>query len=266
MTEAFFELRDGLYVPGDFCRGPWNRNSLHGRAIAALLAYGVESHVDDASWHVARLTVDMFRLAPHQPVELRTDLVRDGNRVRAVDATLVIEGVEVARASSVLLRRSEQPPTERARVPAPLPEDVPGDQLERADSSGDFRDAWETKTLRDESGDTAFVWIRMAAPLIGGVELTPLVRTAGASDYASPASNRSRPRLPFINADVTLHLSRYPAGDWLGVEVVEHQNAEGVAVGACRLHDLEGPVGMSTVSAVANDRERARAATPSVGA
>jgi hypothetical protein len=93
---AFFErgsAHSEVYLPSDFCRGPWNRNSLHGRAIAALLAHGVEQfvpHGEEQSWQIARLTVDMFRLAPHAPTTLRTELVRDGNRIRSVEAALEV--------------------------------------------------------------------------------------------------------------------------------------------------------------------------------
>lgn len=266
---AFFE-QDGadgrLYLPGDFCRGPWNRNSLHGRAVAALLAYGIEQHVPDANWHIARLTVDMFRLAPHAPTILRTALVRDGNRIRSVDAALFIEEVEAARASGLILRRSDVPATswDRSSAPVALPED--GTPMDPGEGPfGDHRDGWEVRQVRPSGGgDPSIAWLRMAHPLVEGEPTSAFVRAAGSADYANPHSNRSEPRRAFINADMSLHLFRYPEDAWIGFEVAAHDSVGGVAIGSCVLRDLDGPIGRSTVAAIANDRERTRASTPTV--
>ncbi len=266
---AFFErggADGGLYLPGDFCRGPWNRNSLHGRAVAALLAHGVEQHVPDPEWHIARLTVDMFRLAPHAPTTLRTELVRDGNRIRSVDATLVIEGVEVARASGLILRRSAVPATAWGDISRPVARPEDGAPLDAGEGPfGDHRDAWEVRQVRSAGGgDASLAWLRMAHPLVEGEPTSAFVRAAGAADYANPHSNRSAPRRAFINADMSLHLFRYPEGEWIGFEVAAHDSVGGVAIGSCVLRDLDGPIGRSTVAAIANDRERTRASKPTV--
>lgn len=269
---AFFK-RDGaagsVYLPGDFCRGPWNRNSLHGRAVAALLAYGVEQHVPDAEWHIARLTVDMFRLAPHAPTTLRTEVVRDGNRIRSIDAALVIDGGEVARASGLILKRSDVVSTAWTAPGGsskPVPQPADGTPMEAGDGPfGDHRDGWEVRQVRPvEGGDASIAWLRMAHPFIDGERTSAFVRAAGAADFANPHSNRSEPRQAFINADMTLHLFRYPEGEWVGLEVAAHDSVGGVAIGSCALRDLAGPIGRSTVATIANDRERAHASTPTV--
>ena len=266
---AFFE-RDSadasVYLPGDFCRGPWNRNSLHGRAVAALLAYGVEQHVPDDGWHIARLTVDMFRLAPHAPTTLRTTVVRDGNRIRSIDATLEVEGVEVARASGLILKRSDVAPTAWGHTSEAVPQPEDGAPMDAGEGPfGDHRDGWEVRQVRPaEGGDASIAWLRMAHPFIEGESTSAFVRAAGSADFANPHSNRSEPRQAFINADMTLHLFRYPEGEWVGFEVAAHDSAGGVAIGSCALRDLDGPIGRSTVATIANDRERARASTPTV--
>lgn len=264
---AFFERDGDLYVPGDFCRGPWNRESLHGRAISALLGYGIEQHVPAEDWHIARLTVDMFRLAPHLPVRLRTELVRDGNRVRSVEAALLIEGVEVARGSGLVLRRADVPSTalDEGLEVIPSPDSASAMYETGEGPFGDHRDGWDTRLIREEGApDASFAWMRMGAPFIGGEATSAFVRTAGAADFANPHSNRSQPRMAFINADMTLHLHRYPEGAWLGFEARAHNSVGGIAIGSCRLYDLTGPVGFSTVATIANDRERTRSSRPSV--
>ena len=74
-------------------------------------------------------------------------------------------------------------------------------------------------------------------------------------DLAAAAEQLSTaPFLCFINADITLYVTRDPVGEWIGFEVVNHQSADGVALGECRLYDTTGPVGQSIVCAVANRR------------
>jgi hypothetical protein len=130
---------------------------------------------------------------------------------------------------------------------------------------GDHRDGWEVRQVRrPEGGDASIAWLRMAHPFIEGEPTSAFVRAAGAADFANPHSNRSEPRQAFINADMTLHLFRYAEGEWVGLEAAAHDSVGGVAIGSCTLRDLEGLIGRSTVGAIANDRERARASTPTV--
>ena len=80
--------------------------------------------------------------------------------------------------------------------------------------------------------------------------MTPFVRVATAADLSSPIANSGPGGLAFINADITLNLARLPRSEWLGYETIFHQNAEGIAAASCVVHDLEGAIGLSTVSAV----------------
>ncbi|HEX6029975.1 MAG TPA: acyl-CoA thioesterase domain-containing protein, partial [Tepidiformaceae bacterium] len=90
----FFEHEGGnRYRPNDVCRGPWDPNSLHGRVVAGLLAHAIEEEWGDPQFLPARLTVDLYRMPPFAPVEVATEIERDGNRIRVVDATFTSEGV-----------------------------------------------------------------------------------------------------------------------------------------------------------------------------
>ena len=53
---------------------------------------------------------------------------------------------------------------------------------------------------------------------------------------------------------MTLYLHRLPVTEWVGFEVVNHQATAGVAIGECFLYDEEGPIGSSTVAALAQRR------------
>ncbi len=104
------------------------------------------------------------------------------------------------------------------------------------------------------------LWIRDIHPLITGEPLTPLVRVAMAADLSSPVSNASDRGLSFINADYTVYLGREPAGEYVGIQPSAHISDRGVAVGQCVIHDLRGPAGFVTTTAVANPTMNTRPA------
>ena len=89
--------------------------------------------------------------------------------------------------------------------------------------------------------------------LVAGEPLTPLVRAALSADLPNPLANAGAEGLSFINADLTLFLARPPGSDWIGLQVADHLAAEGLAIGTCTLYDFDGPIGWSSVCAVANE-------------
>ncbi len=256
MADAFFTHDGERFVPGEAARGPWDRESLHGRVLSGLLAYAIETRHGDPDFQIARLTVDMFRLAPHAPVEVDTRPTREGNRIRVIDATMRVGEVEVARASAVMLRHAPQP---EGAVwspddwDAPRPEDLPAPVREGRYA---FDAGWDTRNIN--GGFAALArkrsWMRSTIDFVAGEPTTPFVRAAAAADFANPLANSGERGLNFVNADVTMYLHRMPVGEWIGFEVASHHSAEGVAVGECALYDVDGAIGRSTVCAVAQVR------------
>jgi hypothetical protein len=257
MSRDYFFRPDcpGRFVPTDRTRGPWDPKSMHGRVVAGLLAHVIEAGHGDPSLQVSRLTVDLFRVAPMAPVEVAARLVRDGRRIRVVDASMTAEGVEVARASAVMLRRAEQPEGEVWQPgpwSAPHPESLPVPEHRGREG---FAPMWETRPAEPSGGrDGRRVWIRETHDLIEGQTPSPLVRAVQVADFVNPFANSSDQGLHFVNADITLYLHRQSAGEWIGVQVGDHQSAEGIALGQCVLHDLDGPLGQALVCSVANRR------------
>ena len=100
-------------------------------------------------------------------------------------------------------------------------------------------------------------WMREIRDLVDGVPITPWLRAALAADFTSPFANSGDEGLGYINTDITLYLHREPRGEWLGFETVNHQATEGVAIAECTLFDLQGPIGTSSVCALAQQRPMA---------
>jgi hypothetical protein len=251
--EPFFAATDGGLLPRPHARGPWAPDMLHGRLLAGLAAWAIERDHGDAELQPARLTIDMYKSPGMVATTVRTSLVRSGGRVRVVDALIDQGDVTVARASVLFLRRVGAPALDDApRTPAwtAVSPDAMGPTFMPADVPFDIRSE-EGQGFTAGAGRTRQVWLRDRRALVDGTELTPFVRAALASDFASPLANMSTQGLAYINADVTLHLARLPEGEWIGLSTGDRTVAGGVSVAACPLHDVHGPLGTAAVAAVA---------------
>ena len=125
-NQPFFTKRGDAFIPNPVSNGPWDPNSMHGRVVVGLLAHVIEERHGSDEFVPARLTVDMFRLPDIlTPVEVTTRLVRDGKRIKVVEAEFFSGGTSMARASCQLLRRTENAPGNvwsPSNWDAPLPE------------------------------------------------------------------------------------------------------------------------------------------------
>jgi len=255
-NEPFFTRDGARFVPGQVARGPWDPKSLHGRVVVGLLGREIERRADNPEFIPARLTVDMYRLPDLSPVEVTTNVVRDGGRIKVIDAEFFSKGVSMARATCQLLRRTENPDGTIWSPPtwdAPPPETIPDPEDRRGGMGG----MWRTKAISGgfgQPGGKREIWMSEVRELIGGEPWTPFARVAVAADFASPFANSSDKGLGYINSDVTLYLHRLPATAWVGFQVVNHQATAGVAVGECFLYDEQGPIGSSSVCALAQRR------------
>jgi hypothetical protein len=203
----------------------------------------------------------MFRLPTLVPIEVKTRLVRDGLRIRVVEAEFFSAGVSMARASCQLLRKTQNTEGRVWSPPnwdVPLPADIPVPTDPRLGMNG----KWASRPIVGAMGTVGprRLWMSEVRDLVEGVPLTPFVRVAVAADFASPFANAGDHGLGYINSDVTLYLHRLPVKEWIGFEVVNHHATDGVAIGECFLYDQKGPIGTSTVAALAQRKAMAAVA------
>jgi acyl-coenzyme A thioesterase PaaI-like protein len=259
VTAAYFTPDDDAFVPTALANGPWGA-TISGHVTGGLLGHVLDRDAGDPDFQPARLTVDLLRPAAMTPLTARTATIRNGKRLRLVEAELMQSGTVVARASALFLRRGDQPPGEVWRgvvdMP-PLPENR-GDALE-----GGSMMVWTYGRSPAEAGPGAdltewghagpkFVWVREPNPVVAGTDLTPLTRAAMAGDVASSLTHYGTAGLQYINADYTLTLSRLPDGPDIGLAALTQSNAAGVAAGSAALFDRHGQIGAATVTALAN--------------
>src|SRR5207245_3588445 len=113
-------------VPTEHARGPWDPNSQHRSAPAALLARAVEREIGDLDGQVVRLSVELMRPAPLAALTVKARTVRAGKKLRLVEAVLSVGDVDVAQATAVWLRTTHldlpASTSETLRPPPPGPE------------------------------------------------------------------------------------------------------------------------------------------------
>jgi hypothetical protein len=100
----------------------------------------------------------------------------------------------------------------------------------------------------------ATVWMRMRHPLVPGEAPSPLCRVLVAADSGNGVSAAlDYRRWRFINPDLTVHLLRPPAGDWVALEAATTA-AAGIGLADTALHDERGPIGRSAQALVIDRR------------
>src|SRR6266436_3746498 len=251
-NQPFLTQDNGAFIPTSVANGPWDAKSLHGRVIIGLLAFVIEQRHGGEDFVPARLTVDMFRLPGFAPIEVKTRLIRDGLRIRVVEAEFFSGGASMARASCQLLRKTENAP---GNVWSPPNWDVPqpADIAKPTDPRLGMNGKWTTRPITGHMGSLGprRLWMSEVRELVEGVPMSPFVHVATGADFASPFANAGDHGLGYINSDVTLYLHRLPVTRWIGFEVVNHHATDGIAIGECWLYDEKGPIGTSTVAALA---------------
>jgi Acyl-CoA thioesterase N-terminal domain/Acyl-CoA thioesterase C-terminal domain len=264
VTDAVFELDGDVLVPTVLARGPWDPTAMHGGPPAALLARAVESVAgpDGVELPVARLTVELLRPVPLEPLAVTTAVLRTGRRMQVVDVSLTLAGTgtEVVRGRALRIRSAPVPlPYEDPlRGPLLVPDGPPGspDGLERGapllESDEAFhRDAIDLRFVEgawDEPGPVAF-WGRLLVPLVAGEELTPLQRTMALSDMGNGVSGVvGFDTHVFINPELSVHLWRYPAGEWIAFRSRSHLGAHGVGLAESAIYDRSSRLGAAAQS------------------
>jgi Thioesterase-like superfamily len=223
---------------------------LHGRLIAALAARAAEERAE--GFTPTRLTIDLFRAAPMEPVHVHAETVRDGGRVRVVHVVVTCAGREAARASALLLRPGPEP---EGRVWGPESWSVPdpGD-LSPSVEEDDELASLDIRMISPGGLTVATqkrLWVREIRPLVEGEETSSFVRAVAAADLANPFGNIGEAGLAFINADLTVYVGRLPVGQWIGLEIAARSGSGAVANVGANLYDCEGGFGSGSVASVA---------------
>lgn len=267
VPESFYEPDGDHYVATELTRGPWDPGAQHAGPPAALIGREIErlgggrmGGGDGPPAQVARVTYEILRMVPIGRLRVEAEVVRPGRRVELVQATLSDDrGEPLVRARGWRLRTepvSFEAPQHRDAVPPGLDQAEPGSFLDTGYDVG-YHSAMEYRFVRGgftELGP-ATVWMRMGVPLLPGEEPTPLQRVLAAADTGNGVSvTLDWSRYLFINVDLTVHLHRMPAGEWVCLDAETFPEESGVGMADTQLLDESGQIGRAVQTLLVAER------------
>ena len=278
---AFYAECGDLFVSTELTRGPWDGESQHAGPPSALIGReiarldGIGSGPDDR--FVVRVTFEILRPVPIAPLRVSAEVIRPGRRVELVDATLADEaGEPLVRARAWRILRGDVEIADGlagadafgapARAGRPTGEVGPPDPPGALESSAEFfptgHDVGYHSAMEYRFAAGAFLepgpattWLRMRHPLVEGEEPDPLTRVLIAADTGNGISNTlDFRRYLFINVDLTVHLHRLPAGEWVCLDSLTVPERHGVGLTDTMLWDERGPLGRAAQSLLVAER------------
>ena len=264
MADVLFEtLGAGRYQATELARGPWDADSCHAGAPSALLAGLLDAAPALAPMRIARLTYEILRPVPLTPVEVRTEVVREGKRIALLEAVVTgPDGTELVRCRAARIRTADVPVPDGADHDLDAPEPGPAALERLRDPFAGFGTGfWDAVDVRPMSGNAlgepgpGSAWFRLTVPIAEDVATTPTARVAAAGDYgngiAPPLDIREH---LFVNPDLTIHLHREPVGEWVALDSRSVVHGHGSGLTTSTLFDGRGRIGTALQSLFVADR------------
>jgi hypothetical protein len=243
VTAAFYTRRGDAFIPSELTRGPWDPDAQHAGPPAALLGRAVERE----GFVVGRITVEILRPVPLAPLLVAAEVLRPGRSVELVGASLTGEdGAEIARATAWRLRAGTAPGEALEDAGPPGPDAGREQAFFPTGQPAGYHTAMDTRFVTGgfrEPGP-ATVWMRMRQPLVAGEPIAPLSRVLTAADSGNGVSAAlDYRRWLFINTELSVHLIRAPAGEWVCLDAVTRIGSQGVGLAETVLWDEAGRLG-----------------------
>jgi hypothetical protein len=268
VPESFFQPDGDAYVATEATRGPWDPGAQHAGPPAALIGREIErlcggrmAGGEGGPAQVGRITYEIVRPVPIARLRVEAEIARPGRRVEMVSATLSDEGGEPLVRAQAWRLRAEVVDFE---APAGFPSPPPGPEQAEPGAFPDigydvgYHSAMEYRFVKGgftELGP-ATVWMRMGLPLLPDERPTPLQRVLIAADSGNGVSvTLDWDRYLFINVDLSVHLHRMPAGEWVCLDAVTLPEPNGIGMADTRLFDERGAIGRGVQTLLVADRD-----------
>jgi Thioesterase-like superfamily len=190
-----------------------------------------------------------MRPVPTSPLKVDASVVREGKKLQLCNVDLLSDGVVVSRTRVLKLRTAtlgvpnsltDRPtgiawPAEPQNLGGPQPRDFSSLHDIRAVRGG-FREL-----------GPASVWFNTHSAIVAGQANSPAMRAAAASDFGNGiASVTPFAEWFYLNADLSITLSRLPVDEWILLDSRTEVDDYGRGVTFSRLGDRQGWIGHAT--------------------
>ncbi|MGI5500953.1 thioesterase family protein [Lentzea sp. CA-135723] len=256
MAAFYLPLGGDTFRSTEHTVGPWGPDSQHLGPPSALLVRGLLG-LGNPSSALARVTFEVLGPVPVADLTVSTSVERPGRSVELLAASLSCEGraVLTARAWRIVgadttaVAGGETPllPPPSSATPMEIPDHWGGGYLAAVE--------WLSVSGGIFTPGDAQVWARPRVAVVEGYEPTPEERLFSVVDSASGVSSRVDIRKWYaINTDLTVHLHRRPAGEWIGMDARTTIGPDGVGLATSVVHDATGPVGATAQALFVRER------------
>ncbi|WP_049746116.1 acyl-CoA thioesterase domain-containing protein [Mycolicibacterium goodii] len=241
-------------VPLAAAAGNWGPSRMRGMAVSGALARAAERSIGRPDMRPVRWTLDLYRPAALAPCNTCSRVVRSGRRLCLVESELLQNDSPVARSTALFLQPDYRTPEGRTWAPS---HDIAPPPTELAPTGRESRlyysegIGWTGSGAEHQSAARKQVWI-LPVTVVEGEQSSPFVHAASSADVASLVSNWGNSGMEFINADVTLTLSRPPVSTEIGFSAMDRTEADGISVGTSAVFDRAGVLGTALVCAMIN--------------
>ncbi|MCX5044153.1 thioesterase family protein [Aldersonia sp. NBC_00410] len=248
-TYYFKRTSESTLVATTHTGGAWNTDEQHIAPALGLATHIVEQHRmrrHGDAMSTGRLSFDILGTMPVGEIEASLRVLRPGNTIELVEATLGHAGRAALVARAWLIRKYDTAPLAHTHFPALSPRE----ELPAWDPTtvwpGGFIASAEVRRHRVDAGRAMF-WVRTPVALVANEDSTPLARAIGLLDIANGMTERLEPaEILFPNLDLTAHMFAEPDGEWIGFDTTVSIGADGIGLTHSIIHDHRGPIGTSS--------------------
>jgi hypothetical protein len=245
----------GTFTATRATESPWDAKAQHGGPPCALFGHVIRENHPENGFRLARLTVEFLGAVPRSDIEVSTEIIRDGRRIRLIGATMSSGGKRVALARGWQIAAGEDGLLDGVPLLGAKDSGIPELPVEQPIVPFGGKDDWgygnsvESRRVRGEYRGSGYakVWMRPRIPLVAGQEMHPLDRVLVVADSANGVSTRldSREWL-FIPPAVTITIHRYPLHEWILIAARSELAGDGIGSTTGILSDQSGPLGSVT--------------------
>lgn len=258
MPACFHRLDDTRFEATSATQGAWNTTEQHIAPALGLITHVLERdhrQRHDRPLTISRISFDILGTVPIDTVEITTRVIRPGRTIELAEATLTNADRAAVIARAWFSHDTDTSALAGTSLPT-LPAPTSFEPWSLAEIwPGEFVTTIAIRRDESEPGRARY-WVRPSVPLLDTETVSPTSRLLGTVDIANGITPRAFPAsVLFPNLDLTAHLIRPPATEWIGFDTTVSFGPHGHGLTHSLIHDEHGPIG--TVQQTLTVRPRA---------
>ncbi len=253
MHEPLYERDGDRFVPSEWVRGPWSRGHCHAGPPAGLMTAAIMELRPEMA--PTRVTCEIPGPIPIAPVRIITEMVRPGNRISFVRASMLGDDDTVYMYASGWLMRTDDsihPMRMHHSDQLAQPDECTPIDLAFWDDTPEFAGAIEARVAEGSpfSGSGgASMWVRMRHPLLPEESWNPYSLAVTVADFPNGvAAIEPLDQLIAVNTDLTVYFGREPQEVWIGLRSGTNSSGLGLGMTESLLYDACGFLGTANQS------------------